>query len=104
MNILVLRFKVFSSEFFHFWCCTGTGMENFAKLNDSIYFTDKNSVYVNMYISSDITLPDQNIQITQVSNLPNTGVGNSATGQVDFTINTTGATTAARYRCGNGDS
>lgn len=92
-------FKVFSSEFFHFWCCTGTGMENFSKLNDSIYFADKNSVYVNMYISSDIKLPDKNMTITQVSNLPNTGVGDSANGQVNFTIHTTGAAdTALRFR------
>uniref|UniRef100_UPI00209B1DAC beta-L-arabinofuranosidase domain-containing protein n=1 Tax=Bifidobacterium longum TaxID=216816 RepID=UPI00209B1DAC len=30
-----------------YWCCQGTGIENFAKLNDSFYFTDENNVYVN---------------------------------------------------------
>ena len=29
-------FKVYSSPTSHFWCCTGSGMENFSKLDDSI--------------------------------------------------------------------
>lgn len=92
-------FKVFSSAFFHFWCCTGTGMENFAKLNDSIYFTSKDSVYVNQYLSSIVKLSDKNLVITQQSQLPNTGIGDAATGIVAFTINTTGPTnTTLRFR------
>ncbi|UJF31413.1 beta-L-arabinofuranosidase domain-containing protein [Paenibacillus hexagrammi] len=92
-------FKVFSSEFFHFWCCTGTGMENFSKLNDSVYFTDKDSVYVNMYLSSVLTLPDKNLTLTQKSELPNTGSGDSSSGKVTFTVHTTGQTdTALKFR------
>ncbi|MZQ85455.1 hypothetical protein GQF01_25380 [Paenibacillus sp. 5J-6] len=92
-------FKVFSSEFFHFWCCTGTGMENFAKLNDSVYFTGKNSIYVNMYLSSILTMPDKNLKITQLSELPNTGRGDASSGKVTFTLNTTGPTdTVLKFR------
>jgi DUF1680 family protein len=32
-----------------FWCCTGTGMESFAKLADSIYFHDTQALYVNLF-------------------------------------------------------
>ncbi|MBB3112856.1 hypothetical protein FHS18_004958 [Paenibacillus phyllosphaerae] len=92
-------FKVFSSEFFHFWCCTGTGMENFAKLNDSVYFTGNHSVYVNTYLSSVLDLADQNIKLTQESHLPNVGAGDDASGLVTFTVNTTGETdTALKFR------
>ena len=44
-------FKVYSSQFDHFWCCTGSGMENFTKLGDTIYMHKDNTLYVNMYQS-----------------------------------------------------
>lgn len=65
-------FKVYSSPFDHFWCCTGTGMENFTKLNDSIYFHSENSLYVNQYISSSLTWEDMQMEITQTTNIPET--------------------------------
>lgn len=34
--------KLYGTPERSFWCCTGTGMENFAKLGDSIYFRDAN--------------------------------------------------------------
>ena len=42
-------FKVYSSETEHFWCCTGSGMENFSKLGDSICYKDENSIYLIRY-------------------------------------------------------
>ena len=46
--------KIFAKPFDSFWCCSGTGAEEFAKLTDSIYFHDANSVYVNLYVASDL--------------------------------------------------
>lgn len=63
-------FKVFSSEFKDFWCCTGSGMENFTKLNDSIYFKGRNEIIVNQYISSILTDKENNINLIQNSSLP----------------------------------
>jgi len=63
-------FKVFSSEFKDFWCCTGSGMENFTKLNDSIYFKGENEIIVNQYISSILTDKENNIKLIQNSYLP----------------------------------
>ena len=92
-------FKVFSSPFSHFWCCTGTGLENFTKLNDSVYFTSDDSVYVNMYLSSKLTLDDKHLVLTQQSQLPNTGAGDTSSGNVTFTVNTTDSTDATlRFR------
>lgn len=44
--------KVFSTLDSSFWCCTGSGMENFTKLQDSIYFKRDNEVIVNLYLAS----------------------------------------------------
>lgn len=63
-------FKVYSSPFEHFWCCTGTGMESFTKLNDSIYFHDKNVIYVNQFISSILESKAHGVKLEQISELP----------------------------------
>jgi uncharacterized protein len=65
-------FKVYSSPFEHFWCCTGTGMESFTKLNDSIYFHADNRLYVNQFVSSKLHWQEQNVTITQSTTLPRT--------------------------------
>lgn len=70
-------FKVYSSPTDHFWCCTGSGMENFSKLSDSIYFHDKNSIFVNRYTSSSVVWEEKGLTITQNADLPT----------VTFTIN-----------------
>lgn len=38
-----------------FWCCTGTGMENYTKLQEEIYYSEGNCIWVNQYISSELT-------------------------------------------------
>ena len=43
-------FKVFSSPWDDFWCCTGSGMENFTKLGESLIFGDKNNLNVVTYL------------------------------------------------------
>lgn len=37
-----------------FWCCVGTGMEDFASFADKIYFADKETIYITQWISSDL--------------------------------------------------
>ena len=44
--------KIFGTVDTNFWCCTGSGMENFTKLQDSIYFTKPGVVGVNLYVAS----------------------------------------------------
>ncbi|MBR4102096.1 MAG: glycoside hydrolase family 127 protein [Oscillospiraceae bacterium] len=64
-------FKVYGKPFDHFWCCTGSGMENFTKLGDTMYMHNGNTLYVNMYQSSKLNWKDQNVTITQDSTIPN---------------------------------
>lgn len=65
-------FKIYSTPFNHFWCCTGTGMENFSKLNDSLYFHNDDRIFVNMYISSSVNWAEKKVLITQNTDIPNT--------------------------------
>ncbi len=63
-------FKVFSRPFDNFWCCTGTGMENFTKLNDGIYYKKGNTIYVGMYIASELKDEELGVQISMAAKLP----------------------------------
>lgn len=63
-------FKVYSSPTDHFWCCTGSGMENFSKLADSIYFYNSDSLYVNRFTSSKVYWSEKKLTVTQEANLP----------------------------------
>ncbi len=62
--------KIFAKPFDSFWCCSGTGAEEFAKLTDSIYFHDANSVYVNLYVASDLNWPEMGIRLSQKTSFP----------------------------------
>lgn len=63
-------FKIYSSPFEHFWCCTGTGMESFTKLNDSIYYHKDDELYVTQFISSTLNWHQKQVKITQNSCIP----------------------------------
>jgi DUF1680 family protein len=57
--------KVFASPRGSFWCCTGTGVESFSKLADSIYFHDENGLYVNLFVASELDWEEQGIRVRQ---------------------------------------
>ena len=81
-------FKVYSTPYDHFWCCTGSGMENFSKLSDSIYFHNSTSLYVNRFTSSKVFWQEKGIEITQTADLPNVKftINGSANGQIVLRI------------------
>ena len=53
-----------------FWCCTGTGVEEFSKLGDSIYFHDENGLYVNLFVASRLEWPEQRVRLEQRTAFP----------------------------------
>ncbi len=53
-----------------FWCCTGTGAEEFAKFNDTIYFHDHDSIWVNQFIASELDWKEQNFGLRQETSFP----------------------------------
>jgi DUF1680 family protein len=53
-----------------FWCCTGTGAEEFAKFSDTIYFRRNRDVFVNQFISSTLNWKDEDLVLEQVTQYP----------------------------------
>ncbi|MDQ1082077.1 MULTISPECIES: beta-L-arabinofuranosidase domain-containing protein [Microbacterium] len=64
--------KVFGRKEDEFWCDHGTATESFTKLGDSIYFRKGQSVYVNMFRSTEFSSAPQNLKLTQTADIPNT--------------------------------
>lgn len=62
--------KLYGTPERSFWCCTGTGMENFAKLGDSIYFHDADALYVNQFIASTLDWGDKGLRLRQTTAFP----------------------------------
>lgn len=62
--------KLYGTPERSFWCCTGTGMENFAKLGDSIYFHDADTLYVNQFIASTLDWADKRVHVRQTTSFP----------------------------------
>lgn len=64
-------YKTFGTVFDSFWCCTGTGSEEYSKLNDSIYFHDNDSVFVNLFIPSTLHWQERGLKLRQETKFPN---------------------------------
>ena len=62
--------KFFNSRFNSFWCCTGTGSEEFSKFADSIYFHNADDVFVNLFIPSEVRWPEKGLTIRQQTRFP----------------------------------
>jgi DUF1680 family protein len=69
-------FKTFSTPTDSFWCCVGTGMENHAKYNDTIYFHDASTgagpstLFVNLFIPSELTWKEKGLSVRQLTKYP----------------------------------
>lgn|SRR5690625_1045190 len=64
------HFKVYGSPDDSFWCCTGTGMENPARHTRNIYVQNQDELYVNLFISSELTLENESVKIQQETTFP----------------------------------
>jgi DUF1680 family protein len=62
--------KTFGTEDHSFWCCTGTGVEEYSKLNDSIYWQDDKGLLVNLFIPSELDWKEKGIRLRQTTQFP----------------------------------
>jgi hypothetical protein len=62
--------KTFDDPYDANLCCTGTGMEEYAKLVDTIYFHDDSSVYVNQFVASEVRWPEKHVRLVQHTSFP----------------------------------
>ncbi len=63
-------FKIYSNPTDSFWCCVGTGMENHARYGEAVYFHDRDSLWVNLFIASELTWADRGLTIRQETKFP----------------------------------
>lgn len=68
------HFKTYSVPFDAFWCCVGTGMENHSRYGEFAYFHDEDSLYVNLFLPSELNWAEKGIVVTQETSYPSDGV------------------------------
>jgi len=71
------------------WCCYGSGMENFSKLGDSIFFHDKDTLYINQFIPCVLDWKEKGIQLAIETKYPEEE-------KVEFVVKSGGAKLALR--------
>jgi DUF1680 family protein len=70
LGIVPGSWRTYSTKFSSFWCCDGTGVEEYAKLADSIYFHDANAVFVNLFIPSELNWKQKGVRLRQETKFP----------------------------------
>ena len=63
-------FKTYTTATGSFWCCTGSGMENFTKLGNAIYYSGNDSIVISQYLSSVLTDEAKNVKLTMNADIP----------------------------------
>jgi DUF1680 family protein len=64
------HFKVYCTPTDSFWCCTGTGVENHARYGEAIYFQKADTLWVNLFIASELRWNEKGLIIRQQTNFP----------------------------------
>ena len=53
-----------------FFCCCGTGLENFAKLGEGFYYHDGQSLWVNLFFASEVRWREKGVVLRQETRFP----------------------------------
>ena len=64
------HYRVYSQPEQAFWCCVGTGMENPGRYGEFIYARDKDGLYVNLFIPSELSVTDTGMVLKQETTFP----------------------------------
>ena len=67
------HYRVYSQPQQCFWCCVGSGLENPGRYNEMIYTRDKENVYVNLFIPSELDWDEKDIRLIQQTDFPYSG-------------------------------
>jgi uncharacterized protein len=63
-------YRVYSTPNQAMWCCVGTGMENHGKYSELIYTHQGDSLFLNLFIASELTWKERHIAIRQETQFP----------------------------------
>ncbi|MDD4969377.1 MAG: glycoside hydrolase family 127 protein [Paludibacter sp.] len=64
------HYRVYSAPNQAMWCCVGSGMENHGKYNQFIYTHKGDSLFVNLFIASELNWKSKNLKLKQETNFP----------------------------------
>jgi uncharacterized protein len=64
------HYRVYSAPNEAMWCCVGTGMENHSKYNEFIYTHIKDTLYLNLFIASELNWKEKGVIIRQETTFP----------------------------------
>jgi len=64
------HYRVYSAPNEAMWCCVGTGMENHGKYNQFIYTHSNDSLYLNLFIASELNWKEKGVKIKQETGFP----------------------------------
>lgn len=64
------HYRVYSAPNSAMWCCVGTGMENHGKYGEFIYIHAHDSLFVNLFVASELNWEDEGITLRQDTRFP----------------------------------
>jgi len=64
------HYRVYSAPNEAKWCCVGTGMENHGKYNQFIYTHSNDSLFLNLFIASELNWKEKGVKIKQETSFP----------------------------------
>ena len=64
------HFKIYSSPFDAMWCCVGSGIENHSKYADTIYSHNDDSLWVNLFIPSELDWQEKGVRVRMETKFP----------------------------------
>jgi uncharacterized protein len=67
------QWKVHFVPYEGFFCCCGTGLENFSKLGEGFYFHNADSLWVNQFFASEVHWKEKGVLVRQETHFPKEG-------------------------------
>lgn len=64
------HYRVYSAPDVAMWCCVGSGMENHCKYGQFIYTHQDDSLYVNLFIPSELAWKEKGVTVRQETEFP----------------------------------
>jgi uncharacterized protein len=64
------HYRVYSAPNEAMWCCVGSGMENHSKYNQFIYTHSNDSLFLNLFMASELNWKEKGVKIKQETSFP----------------------------------
>lgn len=65
------HYRVYSEPNEAMWCCVGSGMENHGKYSQFIYTHQNDSLFLNLFVASELNWREKRIKLVQETQFPN---------------------------------